>query len=455
MNGMRILGAVCASILGTSFGTLAACGGGSPELTEAKTAESVNAASVSIALMDESGAKIGDGSGVLIAPRLVLTSGHLVVSPGKGKWVVTSADGKTKVSGARAVTYDWLQYDSQKAHPRKHDVGVIYLDDSIKLSSYPKLVTDRSADGAKATRIRGTGAGFQTVESILGRVQGAPNSYLSDIGLETLDTGGAVYNGQGIVGIVSGKGLTTNKLYIARTDRLAKWLAPKIACSGGALGARTYSSPQQDKSEAICEDGGISTTTSGGPGSNGNGGTPGENSCGEDNNGYCHGHNCGSNSSNPGSNGGAGSSSGSSGSDGHNNPGDDNGNPGDEGSGGPNTGGAGSSSGSSGGDGHNNPGGNGNPGGDNPGGAGTTNSSSGSPGGDNNGGPTQGGAGTQGSGADGDNGEVCQGANDNPETCPPEPDGCAGAGCGGGQPDDRIDYGNCACGTSVTGTLVH
>ncbi len=432
MNGMRILGAVCASILATSLGTLAACGG-SPESTQAQTAETVTAASVSIALMDESGAKLGDGSGVLIAPRLVLTSGHLVA--GKGKWVVTAADGKTKVNGSRAVTYDWLKYDSQKAHPRKHDIGVIYLDDSIKLSSYPKLVTERSLDGAKATRIRGTGAGFQTAEALLGRVQGAPSSYLSDSGLETLDTGGAVYNDHGIVGIVSGKGLTTNKLYIARTDRLAKWLAPKIACSGGALGARTYSAPQQDKSQAICDDGGTTTTSGGPPGSNGD--NPDDsNSCGDDDNGYCHGQNCGNGGNNPSQNpnesNGPGSS-GSSGSDGSQNPND------------------GSSSGSSGSSGSD---GNQNPGGPSSGGAGTTNGNPGNPN-ESNGGPSSGGAGTHGTGADSDSGDVCQGPSDNPETCPPEPDGCSGAACGGGQPDDSIDYGNCACGAPSKGTLVH
>ena len=30
---------------------------------------------------------------------------------------------------------------------RKHDVGVIHLDESIKLSAYPKLVGEKSADG--------------------------------------------------------------------------------------------------------------------------------------------------------------------------------------------------------------------------------------------------------------------------------------------------------------------
>ena len=76
-KGMRILGAVCASILATSLGTLAACGG-SPESKEPTTAQAVSAASVSIALFDANGTRVGEGSGVMIAPRLVLTSGHLI-----------------------------------------------------------------------------------------------------------------------------------------------------------------------------------------------------------------------------------------------------------------------------------------------------------------------------------------------------------------------------------------
>jgi len=40
---------------------------------------------------------------------------------------------------------------------------------------------------------------------------------------------------------------------------------------------------------------------------------------------------------------------------------------------------------------------------------------------------------------------VCLGPSDNSDLCPPEPDGCTGPTCGGGIPDDEIDYGSCAC----------
>ena len=50
--------------------------------------------------------------------------------------------------------------------------------------------------------------------------------------------------------------------------------------------------------------------------------------------------------------------------------------------------------------------------------------------------------------------EGCQSNADDSEACPPDPDGCTGPTCGGGKPDNRIDYGGCACGgkSSSSGT---
>jgi hypothetical protein len=446
------------------------------------TAQAVSAASVSIVLMDEHGTRVGEGSGVLIAPRLVLTSGHLIT--GKSKWLVTSADGKTKVTGSRGLTYDWMKYDSNKAHPRRNDIGVIHLDDSIRLDAYPKLVSDKAADGAKATRIRGTGAGFQTIETQLARVQSAPNSYLSLLGTgETLDTGGAVYDDRGIVGIVSGRGMTTGKLYVARTDALTKWLAPKLVCASGTS-VRTYA-PAAPKPED-CDDAGSTSSSSSGGSSSGtnasssssgnNPGGGGPDNCSEDNDGHCSGS-CGGNEDN----GGPPSDNGSSGSSGnYGNTGNNGSSSGSSGTGtnsssggNENNGGPPGSSGSSG-----NNGNTGNNGSSGSSGTGTNSSSGGN---ENNGGPpgSSGSSGTSGSTGNDDNNdnntsssssgnygntsssgssgagtsssggpsdtEVCSGPNDNPEVCPPEPENCSGNSCGGGQPDDAIDYGNCSC----------
>ena len=67
--------------------------------------------------------------------------------------ILTEEDGKTTATGVRGLTYDWMRYDSQKAHPRKHDVAVIYLDRPINLSSYPQLASGKVAAGAEAGQV--------------------------------------------------------------------------------------------------------------------------------------------------------------------------------------------------------------------------------------------------------------------------------------------------------------
>jgi hypothetical protein len=495
MKGMRILGAVCASILASSLGTIAACGG-TPESKEPTTQEAVSAASVSIGILDQNGARIGEAQGVLIAPRLVLTAGHAIA--GMAKWEVTAADGKTKATGSRGMTYDWMRYDSTLAHPRRHDVGVIHLENAINLAHYPKLVGGKTESGAKATRISGNGTAFTQVGSVLEKVRSSPNAWLAEMSsAERLSTGGAVFDDRGIVGVVSGRGMTTGKLYVARVDQLMTWLAPKVSCAGGpvtSLGVRTYAPPSQDKSKEICDDAGTGASSSSSSGNNPGGGNPGSTSgnpggpgggdnpgsCDDNNEGNCSGTCSHPGTGTPGSSGSSGSSGsqGSSGSPGSQNPGNPGGsNPGGDGSpggggtGGSNPNGGGGSDGSNpGGDGSpggggtggnqpggSNPGGDGSPGGggaggSNPGGGsdGSHPGGDGSPGGGGAGGSTSGGSnpGSDGSpgggGAGGNNnpgGEACQGPYDNPEVCPPETNGCSGSACGGGYPDNNIDFG--------------
>ena len=98
-------------------------------------------------------------------------------------------------------------------------------------------------------RVRHLGGAFELVAQKLSNIRTFPHAYATEMSnSETVNTGGAVINEKGdIVGVVTGRGMTTSKLYIARTDGLAAWLAPKVTCAGGksaaSLGVRTYGAP--------------------------------------------------------------------------------------------------------------------------------------------------------------------------------------------------------------------
>jgi hypothetical protein len=478
--GKRVLGAAGAATLLGSLGALAACGGtGDTDGATESAKQALEGANVSIAIHDADGKRIGTGTGVLIAPKLVLTAAHLVA--GNAKWSITTADGKATVMGHRALTKDWMDYDSLKAHPRKTDVAVIYLDHAINLPAYPKLATARQSDGASISRVRHAGQAFQTLSGSISHWRSFPYAYYADIpSSETLDTGGAVVNDKfEIVGVVTGRGLQTGKLHIARTDHMMTFLSPKVACAGGKIGVdgslsiRTYGTPPTGTSSSGgSSSGGSSSGTGGstdcdaaggGSGSTGGGGGDDSDKC-DDGGGSCSGDCSGS--------GGGGSSSGGTNSGGTNSGTSSSSSSGGTGtsssggttssggtgssSGGTNTGGSDtgtSSSSSSGGGGTStsSSGGTGtgsSSGGTSTGGSDTGTSSGGTSGGGGTGTGTGGGTGAGGtSGGTSGGTDQCQGPSDNPDVCPPEPAGCVGPDCGGGTPDSTIDYGGSTGGT--------
>ena len=466
----RVLGAAGVGVLVSCVGALAACGSSSEEDTTKSGAAALTSANVGIELHDANGNKIGEGAGVLIAPNLVLTSAHLVA--GKAKWTVTTADGKKTVNGTRGLTYDWMKYDSLKSHPRKHDVAVIYLDKPIQLASYPTLATTKQTSGTEAQRVRHLGGNFDLVASKLGTVRTFPHAYTASMPTsETVNTGGAVINSKGeIVGIVTGRGMQTAKLYIARVDGLAKWLSPKVVCAGGKTGGlsvRTYGAPPPKPgcdagpggSSGSSGTSGASSSGSSGASSSGSSGASSSGSSGASSGGASSG------SSGDGTSSGGGGGGGSCDDGGGNCSGDCDGSGGGGGGGGGDDGSSGSSGSSGASSGSNTSGG---PGTTSGGTSGSSGSSSGSSGDDGSSGNSSGNPGTTsggstelpppggggGGGGGGGDEEVCEGPTDNPTECPPELTGCEGSNCGGGAPDNTIDYGNCACTSSVgTGSL--
>jgi hypothetical protein len=482
MIGKKLLGVIGAALLTGSLGVLAACGGSDDDDGNAASArEALKGANVSIQMFDRAGTKVGEGLGVMIAPRTVLTSGHIVA--GFASWKVTSADGKTIAKGVRGLTNDWMKYDSLKSHPRKTDLGVIYLDQDIKLPAYPHVASERQGDGGGLSRITRGAQGFQMLDGKISHFASFSHGYITDIPTsETLVTGGAVINEAGaIIGVVTGRGMESGKLHIARVDQLVKWLSPKVVCGGGkavvdssGVAIHTYGTPppkpgcnkdggmggsssgyggsssggssgyggssgtsggSSSGASSGSSSGGSSGASSGGSSSGGGGG-----SCTDDTPSHCSGD-CGGGggggSSSGGSSSGGSSSGGASSSGGSS--GNDNGtsSSGGSSSGGSSSGGASSSGGSS--------------GASSSGNTGATSSSGGSSGGGGGGG-SSGSDGTSSGGGGGTSGRVgtpsgtggvdlCQGPKDNPETCPPEDDGCEGGGCGGDYQDDpTIDY---------------
>jgi hypothetical protein len=405
-----VIGIAAVAVLAATVSTMTGCDASdSADKPSPTSAETVALANVALSITGADG-QHSTGSGILIAPKLVLTAAHLVA--GQSKWSITTADGKT-ANGVRGMTYDWLVYNSQKSHPLKNDVAVIYLDKPIARAAYPQI-TPTTFEMGKVTRVHGDGTHFTNVDSIAAQPLGFPHAYAVDMPQsELLDTGGAVLDGNNrIVGVVTGQGMTTKALYIARVDGVTNWVTDQTnnCDSGGAppastsssgtpaptddgLHVHTYGTPDNSSSSS-CSSG---STSNGSSGTTSSGSTSGSTSNGSS----------GTTSSGSTSNGSSGTTSSGSTSSG--------GFPGCHG------------------------GQNGNCYGDSCTGDNNSSSSSST--------SSTSSSGTTGSPTPpaGQQGSVgCGGSGDNPETCPPaDSPTCTGPTCGGSPFDDITDYGGC------------
>jgi hypothetical protein len=180
-------------------------------------------------------------SGSVIAPRVVLTAGHCVVGS-RGFRVKAPFAGQQRARGLGMV-YDYVD-TTRQVNPEQHDIGLVFLDKPIVLTTYPRLQRRPLAQGARISKIGRIKDGKLSNSALFesrpmkvkdGKSIGFPYSFASDEVIQPGDSGGPdVVAGTDppiIVAVNSGAGGGTEVL--ARVDLLAKWIDEQVATYGG------------------------------------------------------------------------------------------------------------------------------------------------------------------------------------------------------------------------------
>lgn len=180
-------------------------------------------------------------SASVIAPRVVLTAGHCV--EGIAKWRVKAPFASNQTANASSgATYDWAGVTGGTVDPKKHDVGLVFLDTPINLASYPKVASAASADGTNIVNIGRIQDGVASNTSLFvgrsvaiksGAAIGHPFAYYTSEIIQPGDSGGPdVQAGtHTIVAVNSGAGSGTQVL--ARVDLVYSWIDTQVKARGG------------------------------------------------------------------------------------------------------------------------------------------------------------------------------------------------------------------------------
>lgn len=254
MIAPRILNGLALFAVGSLLACTAATGGTEdPEVsdnTKPTTAPIIGGKTATAypeaALVDmyQSGSLAAYCSGSVIAPQVVLTAGHCV--DGFDGWKITTPFASNqKANASSGTTYDWAEHGSETVNPNHHDIGLIFLDSAITLSSYPTLSSSKLADGSKIVNIGRIGSGTLSTTALYygaatsitdATSSGFPYDYVSTDVIESGDSGGPdmVSGTHTIASVNSGAGGGTQVL--ARVDLLKSWIDSQVAAHGGYSG---------------------------------------------------------------------------------------------------------------------------------------------------------------------------------------------------------------------------
>lgn len=116
-------------------------------------------------------------SGVLIAPKVVLTAAHCIVFNPGGTWTITApfraggSQSKTARSGEPMdAAFNNVNYWDYETHNELHDLGLVYLDTAFTGVKYPKLQSAKVTTSTTAAPVYVSAVGRKYVSSAAGLV---------------------------------------------------------------------------------------------------------------------------------------------------------------------------------------------------------------------------------------------------------------------------------------------
>lgn len=200
-------------------------------------------------------------SGVLVAPKVVLTAAHCIVFNPGGTWTITApfttAGSKTltaRTAEPMDAAFRNVKYWDYELHTELHDLGVIYLDTAFTGVKYPALSATQYPSSTTTAPVNVSAVGRKYVGVAAGLVLSskvtlartvAADGYLFDYKTSRLtdggDSGGPLFldGTHKLVGTETRFDPSKNRDYWARLDgTVSTWLTGRINTHGG-FGAAT------------------------------------------------------------------------------------------------------------------------------------------------------------------------------------------------------------------------